>query len=201
MSEEREVIRLGRSTPSGTIALSEAKELHKQETGESLEENFSLLERKARIARVLERGVTADRLAVDLPDGLYGEWVPRDLTEIDRKKLLGFRLDDEYAKKRSLHSLGDGSAVVGDVVFMVTTRENKELIDLVKRERFERLHGSFKKKRGPQVEEKAFADQVRTRLGEHVPVIDESEARPAGKEEIEAALKEDDLAAQNAAKQ
>lgn len=192
MSTEREVIRLGKSTPSVSISVEQAKELHKQETGESLEE------RKARIARVLDRGITADRLSVSLPNDMYGEWVSRDPVEIDRKRLLGFKIDDTYAVNRSLHSDGSSAPTIADVIFMVTTMENKHLIDAVKRERFEKLHGSFKKKRGPQAEEQSFAAQVTRETGGVVPIIDEGAVHPAGKEEIAAALRGDDEASRRA---
>src|SRR3990167_2789201 len=138
MSEERTVYRLG----VGPISMATAKELQESEATEPIELQ------KARIARVLERGLTADRLSVDLPNELIGEWVPRDIIEVDRKKALGFWIDTEHAKDRALHSDGAGGAIVGDVIFMVTTKQRKALIDAVKRERFEKLHGSFKKKRG-----------------------------------------------------
>src|SRR5213080_119423 len=65
-------------------------------------------EKKAKFARVLKRGFAVDRLTVDLPPDIHGEWVPED--QVDRAKLLGFEIDTEYAKQRQLHPAGDGSA-------------------------------------------------------------------------------------------
>src|SRR5512134_1033127 len=81
-------------------------------------------EKKARFARVLDRGFSVDRLTVELPPDLYGEWIPTD--QVDRAELLGFRDGAEYANKRQLHAGADGKARVADVVFMVQDREEHE---------------------------------------------------------------------------
>lgn len=75
--------------------------------------------KKHRLARVLDRGFTIDRLTVDLPKHLWGEWVPNTPSDLARANLLGFVEDKEYATRRGLHDGGDGSARVGDVTFMV----------------------------------------------------------------------------------
>jgi hypothetical protein len=97
-------------------------------------------ERKKFFATALDRGVIADRLQVPLPDNLHGEWVRRDQFEIDRMRRWGFELDNYYSTSRSMHSDGTKNGQVADVVFMVCSKENKELLDEVKRERFIALH-------------------------------------------------------------
>lgn len=103
--------------------------------------NLTKEQKKARLATVLDRGMTADRLHVNLPDDLYGEWVPADDNEIVRMQGMGFELDNKYAPKRALHGGGTGEARVGDVVFMTTNRETKELIDEIRREKYIEVHG------------------------------------------------------------
>lgn len=113
----------------------------------------SRAEKKARRAKVYDRGVIGDRLHVELPPHLYGEWVPNKLTEIHRKEGLGFQIDTEFAHKRALHDKGDGASYVGDVVFMTCSREDKEIIDEIRRERYDATHNP---KSGRQKEERDF---------------------------------------------
>jgi hypothetical protein len=178
---ERDVTQVTKSGEARTIALSKARELEPKE-------NETKEEKRARFTRILERGIVADRLLVELPNGLHGEWVPRDQTEIERKKLLGFWIDEKHAQNRSLHGDGTGAAIIGDTVFMVCDRETKELIDEVKRERYRQRHGKPGEDKRKQEEEKAYTKQVDHQLG--MPVIDESSARTAKKEDIEKALSE-----------
>lgn len=107
-------------------------------------DDFTNLDRagkKARLATVLDRGMTADRLNVELPPNLYGEWIPADDNEIVRMQGMGFALDHEYAPKRALHGGGTGESRVGDVVFMTCPRETKELIDEIRHEKYIETHG------------------------------------------------------------
>lgn len=101
---------------------------------------------KAKVTRVLERGLLADRLSVELPDGLYGEWVHDDPVEIDRMRTMGFEIDVEYATKNALHTDGTGKAKVGDTVFMIANTEVKSVIDEARHELYERNHGKYNKK-------------------------------------------------------
>lgn len=122
-------------------------------SGKITPEEESRAEKKARRAKVYDRGVIGDRLYVELPEGLYGEWVKNDVVEIHRKEGLGFKIDTEYAKRRALHDKGDGASYVGDVVFMVCSKEDKEIIDEIRRERYEATHNP---KSGKQKEERDF---------------------------------------------
>lgn len=159
----------GSTTP---MTASQARE---KEAAEGLEAGA------ARVARVLDRGIVADRLSVDLPGDLYGEWVPRDQLEVERKAALGFWIDTEFAKERALHTTGDGAAVIGDCVFMVCTKQTKALIDADRRRRFDDLHG--KKKKG---ENKQFTESVEEKLG--MPVVDQSSQHQVGEADIMAAV-------------
>src|SRR5262245_3511703 len=125
-------------------------------TGTPPEPTLTRDERKARLASVLDRGIVADRLKVDLPSNLHGEWVFNDPTEIFRMEALGFKIDDVHAPKRALHSKGDSGSVVGDVIFMVCERETKDMIDEIRREQYARLNS-----KGPkQKEEKDYNKMV-----------------------------------------
>lgn len=176
MSEQREFIDVKSGVP---IATSQA-------LAQEAEENRKRrAEKKQRIARVLTRGVIIDRLHVDLPEGLYGEWMPNDKLAIAEAELLGFRVDTQYARKNALHKDADGGAsVLGDVVFMICDREDKDIIDELRAEAFEAAHG--KRGKGGQKEEREFQNQLRALDG--FPIVDESATRAARKEELKDAL-------------
>lgn len=113
----------------------------------------SVSEIRARVARVLERGLLVDRFQVDLPADVHGEWVPDDPVEIQRKMLLGFEIDTQYATNRSLNDKGDGKAVVGDVIHMTCPKIIYEAICDHRREQYRRNHLSSSK---VQKEERDF---------------------------------------------
>lgn len=138
-------------------------------------------QRKARLARVLDRGLSHDRLAVPLPDNLYGEWVSNDQVSIYEKEALGFQIDTEYAPKRALHSKGDGKSIVGDCVFMVCSKQDKVLIDEIRNEQYLRLN----RKSNEQKEERDF-NQVTRKLG--LETLTEGSVNEARKAELEAAM-------------
>lgn len=133
-------------------------------------------QRKARLATVYERGITGDRLHVDLPPNLYGQWVPNDVVSINRLRALGFEIDTEFAPHRALHDRGDSASHVGDTLFMTCNMETKEIIDEIRRDRYEQLNS----KKGKQREEKAFVANA----GEINVPSTESKAREARKEDI-----------------
>ena len=177
MSTEREVIKIQKDGKTSTEVL----------TAEQKKEKYK--EKRARIARVLERGYIVDRAVVDnLPPHLHGEWVPNDPMEIERKKALGFWIDTEYAPKRSLHSEADvGKAMIGDCIFMTCAKEDKDLIDEISYEQYDKRHGSPDDlERLKQQEERDF-ENLTGSLG--LPVEDESAESSARKDELIAALK------------
>jgi hypothetical protein len=178
MSEEREVIDVATGRE---ISLTEALEKDPEE--------YKKLraERKARFARVLERGIVADRLQVELPPTLWGEWVPRDKSSIFERETLGFRVDTEYAPKRALHDQGTGESIVGDCVFMVQDIEDHNLLEEIRKEAFEAANGKPGRAARLQGEEKEFGALSRT-IG--MPTIEESVAKTARKEELQAALQQ-----------
>lgn len=141
---------------------------------------------KARLAQVLDRGVVNERLHVDLPSDMHGEWVPNTREEIYRMETLGFEVDTTYAKQRALHNDGTDKAIIGDVIFMTCSKMVKEVIDEVRREKFEALHGV---KNGKQKEERDFeAVSKRTLEEAHMSSSVHSSVRSADKAQIEAAL-------------
>src|SRR6266550_106434 len=180
MSEERDVTKVSISGKVTTEKLTAEQKLE------------SYKEKRARIARVLERGYVVDRATVDnLPPEYHGEWVPDDPMEIERKKALGFWIDREYAPKRSLHGQADEAdkARIGDCIFMICHKEDKQLIDEIRYEQYVRTHGSPEDlKRLKQQEERDFI-----KLSESIglPVVDESAESSARKEELIAALTRD----------
>lgn len=139
--------------------------------------NNTSQEKKARIASILERGFVGDRLEVPLPGNLYGEWVSKDPMNVSRMQALGFQLDTEFAVNRALHNTGVGQVDVGDVVFMTTTRENKELIDEVQRDLFERNNNPKRKNQKEETEASLLDKQG-------LPSVVSSKSDSVGAEEI-----------------
>jgi hypothetical protein len=180
MSQERDVLKVSAEgkTTTEVLTAEQKKEKH--------------LEKRARIARVLERGYVVDRATVDnLPPHLHGEWVPDDPMEIERKKALGFWIDREFAPKRSLHGQADEAdkARIGDCIYMTCLKEDKQLIDEIRYEQYVKTHGSPEElKRLKQQEERDFAKLTES-IG--LPVVDESAENVAHKEELIAALSRD----------
>lgn len=179
MSDERSVLHVpAMSNPkqgTSTIGVEKARELAANK------DEMSIAEKKAVIARVLERGIIIDRATVDLPPDVYGEWVSEDPTEISRMQLLGFELDSTYAVDRATNSDGSGVAKIGDVVFMTAPMEVKEIIDAVRAEMYARANPTSDK----QKEESDFARQA-DKAG--LPVIDEGNVDSAREQQIRSAL-------------
>lgn len=164
-------------------------------TEEKIKEIESREQRKARKARVLERGITIDRTTVELPAHLHGEWVPagpvgnrEGSIEVERARALGFEIDTQYATKRTLHSDGSSAPMVGDCIFMIIPKEEKELIDEVRNEQYERQHGKPGAPVHAQTEEKDYRAKMEI-SGMPTPIIEESTTRMLHKAELEVALK------------
>jgi hypothetical protein len=98
------------------------------------ERAIRLGEKKARLAEILTRGVVNDMLTVNLPPEYKGEWVRADAMQVRAMQSMGFWLDNEFADKRVIHGDGTSGNRVGDVVFMVTSAENYDIIQQIKRE-------------------------------------------------------------------
>jgi len=145
-------------------------------------------ERRARLAQVLDRGVVQDHLHVDLPPHLVGQWVRNDPMEIHRMQLLGFEINTDYVPRTQLNNDGTGRVIVGDVVHMITSRENKEDIDFVMDRHAQRISGLTKDARNEQKEEKDFSKLTRKDTDGVVPVFNEGTARQANRDELANAL-------------
>lgn len=111
-------------------------------------EIFSTLtraEKKARVAVVLDRGITNDRLHIpDMPKHLHYEFHPNDPGELARLSAAGFWVPT--AKElgitdRSLHGDGSNAIIVGDSVCVVCLKEDYEIIEEVRQERFKKANG------------------------------------------------------------
>ena|SRR3990167_3122919 len=134
------------------------------DVGDTLVSVESKAVRKAKIASVLARGITTVNLDTSfLGDDRYGQWVPDNSQEVSRLKSMGFEVfHGEHPNK--LHSASDGTVRVGDVLLMVASKETKELIDEVMRDRSNAVHNPSK----GQVEERSFKQSVD---GGIVPIV------------------------------
>lgn len=175
MSEERPVLNVPKMGGTSTIGIEKAREMAENQ------DELSAADRKAIIARVLERGIIIDRATVDLPDGVYGEWVSEDPVEVSRMQLLGFEVDKVHATDRSSNSDGSGVSKIGDVIFMTAPMAVKEMVDAVRTEMYQKANPTSNK----QKEEKDFA-RLADRSG--LPVIDESSVDAVKEQEIRSAL-------------
>lgn len=95
----------------------------------------------AKAAKVLSRVVVTDRLNVELPPDVYGEWIRDDAVSLAEAATLGFEIDKTYAPSKALHRDAEGKAKVGDAVFMTMPKWQKEEIDKIKKEQYARQHG------------------------------------------------------------
>ena len=181
MSEERTV------TVIGTNKTEKVAPEHASFSSEELAVPESRIDRKARLARILERGIIADRLAVELPPDKYGEWVSNDAVDIARLQALGFEIDTEYAPKISLHSSGTKAGVIGDVIHMICSKENKDILEEIRKENYDKRHNRkpINHRANTQGEEReAVANIDRTGL----PAIMESKTTVIGERELSSAL-------------
>lgn len=122
---------------------------------------------RARAAKVVSRGFVMDRLTVDLPNDVHGEWVADDPASIAEAQALGFEIDKEYATKNKLHTNAIGEAKVGDAVFMTMPKWMKEEIDIIKKQEYDRHHGL---RGGKPAEETQYASNI----SKETPLINES---------------------------
>lgn len=75
---------------------------------------------RKRQIEMADRSFLNDRLNVDLPEGLHGEWIGRDDFSQYNAQTLGFVDGTEYLGKfNKLYETADGKSAVGDVQFMV----------------------------------------------------------------------------------
>jgi len=142
-------------------------------------------ELRSKLASILDRGIVQDRLLVELPEDLHGEWVRNDPLEIRRLETLGFRIDNEYAVKRAIHSDGTSSAIVGDVIHMICPKEVKDVISEIRIERMVREHaGKRTGKSNVNKEERELLTDVNKFRDSGVSAFINSSERPAGNKEL-----------------
>lgn len=97
-------------------------------------------ELKARLARVFDRSMSFDKLRVDLPPELYGEWIPSDHQSMREAELKGFRLDETYAPQQT--SFKSNRHV--DAVYMIMPKIVKELADEIELDNYNKRHNPTK---------------------------------------------------------
>src|SRR5690348_7452414 len=100
-----------------------------------------VIEYRQRLARVYDRGLIIDRLHVDLPDHVYGEWHSGDELTRAAMDLKGFIVDTEYAPKSKLHDSGNGEGKAGDVIHYIMPKWKKIEMDKLQKAIYERNHG------------------------------------------------------------
>ena len=128
---------------------------------------------KAKVAGVASRGFMIDRLSVQLPADMYGEWVPDDEVSIAGARALGFEIDKEFATRNKLHTNAAGEAKIGDAVFMTIPRYQKEVLDELAEEERIRFHGI----RGAKPAEET---QYAKNISKETPIINESRIENKG---------------------
>ena len=95
-------------------------------------------QKKARIAQVMSRGITNEKLQLvfdsGVPEGYSGKFVRDSDGDVIRYTNLGFGFT--YAEGAiGLHGRADGRIAVGDVVLMTITLEDREILKTVKMEK------------------------------------------------------------------
>jgi hypothetical protein len=128
---------------------------------------------------LLERSAVSSALKVDLPANVHGEWVRNDPLRINDMRALGFEVDKQFAPKQSLHDANaDGTAVVGDLIFMTCPIEVKEVIEEIRAEEYIRRHGKPGEINALTQEERGFIAEQQTLVGSHIGTSNESAAAP-----------------------
>lgn len=142
-----------------------------------VEEALSRADKKKKFISILERGIVDDRLMVDLPPHLHGQWVRKDVFSIDRLKSLGYWIDTEYAVDRSLHSDGTKTAQIADVIFMVCTKEDHDILEEIRHDEFVKNHGTPGQQKKTSREEREFATALQEATGGDIPLVNDGQSR------------------------
>jgi hypothetical protein len=133
--------------------MSEPREV---DAGDAAVSPISRAEKKARLAAVLDRGYINYALDTGFVDpSKHAEWVRYDTIIIAEMKAKGFEIY-HGTHPNALHSAADGTIRVGDTILMVTTKEQKELLDEILQDRINKIHGI----KGTQIEEATFTKAV-----------------------------------------
>jgi hypothetical protein len=158
----------------------EATQVKSELTTDQLQEE---LNKRVEARRKLKEGLRVnllDRAAVStaldlswLPKGLSGQWCRNETLRINDLRALNYEVYKDNSI-RGLHDANaDGSVVVGDLILMTCSRENREIIDELRKEEYNQRHG----KPGDnqlQLEEKAFMAEQNTLIGSHIGTANES---------------------------
>lgn len=136
---------------------------------------------KKRLASVLDRGFTVDRLTVNVPPDQWGEWIPNDDASLARADLLGFTPAPHLIANQKINDNGTQRQGVGDVIFMTQPMWMHQMIEKKRREDYARNHLQTK-----QREEKDF---INSNAKIDMPAHANSEAIPADGHSIKDALK------------
>lgn len=123
---------------------------------------------------LLERSAVSSALDLSfLPANLSGQWVRNETLRINDLRALNYEIYKD-SKIRGLHDANaDGSVVVGDLILMVCSKENREIIDELRKEEYNQRHGKPGDNR-PQLEEKAFIAEQQTLVGSSIGTANES---------------------------
>ena len=171
MSEERDVTDL---KTNSTIAL---------------DRSMSKSDLRAKMVEILDRGVTSDRLHLDVDPDIHYEWIPNKTEDINTYKTYGFEvLSRKYVRGGNpLHEQGGDEIIVGDVIAMGCSKARKEVIDEIRLERFTAMHG--KPGSNTQKEEGDFSNAARTLKEAGIDHFAESKTESVSGAELEAAIK------------
>lgn len=112
---------------------------------------------KAKLAQVLDRSMTVDRLAVDLPNDIDNFWCASDALSIAQAEYRGYTYDTTYATNNPLHKSADGKARVADVVHMIRPKWMKDEEVKMKAQRY--IDSHMTDRRHMQKEERDFKAQ------------------------------------------
>lgn len=109
-----------------------------------------------KIAHVLDRSLTVDRMEVHLPPELEGFWCSRDSVAIASAEMRGYAIDKTHGKLNKLNDTADDTAVVGDVIFMTRPKWMGE----IEREQIaKRYHDTHIRDKRKMKEEQEFLAQ------------------------------------------
>lgn len=169
------------------------REVHDIKTGSiiALDRSRSKADLKAIMVDILDRGVTASRLDLDVQPDIHYEWVPNNALDKSRMKTFGFEVlsrSRHLLSGNPLHEGGGDEIIVGDVIAMGCSKVRKQALDEVKSERFIAMHGRPGSK--VQAEETNFAAQMQADLEKSgIGTIVESDTKKIGTADIVNSLK------------
>lgn len=109
----------------------------------------------AKMAGIFDRGLALDRLQVNLPDDMYGEWVHPSMA--DRLLSMDFVRGDEYIPETINDRAGGKSTL--DVIFMVKPKWKHDVDVKLRDAKYNETHVRDKRRKK---EEKDFEESMKT---------------------------------------